>query len=66
MDSILYNEILDDYLLPFVREKYFNQEYYLHQDNDPKHCSILCRSFLEDNNIIWVTNIIKKIINNML
>lgn len=54
MDAKLYREILFDYLFPFIAEKYdFNIK--LHQDNDPKHTSKLCRAVLSDNDIIWVT-----------
>lgn len=54
MDAKLYREILFDYLFPFIAEKYdFNIK--LHQDNDPKHTSKLCRAFLSDNDILWVT-----------
>lgn len=31
--------------------------YFLHQDNDPKHNSLKCRSSLDDLNIRWVINI---------
>ncbi|CAF0852040.1 unnamed protein product [Brachionus calyciflorus] len=53
MDSKLYNEILSDFLLPFGAINY-DFDYFLHQDNDPKHKSSECRSFLEKNGINWI------------
>ena len=53
MDSELYREILGEYLMPFVALKY-GFDVRLHQDNDPKHRSELCTSFLEENDIEWV------------
>ncbi|CAF0894361.1 unnamed protein product [Brachionus calyciflorus] len=32
----------------------YDLEFKLHQDNDPKHNSFLCRSFLNLNNIDWI------------
>jgi hypothetical protein len=54
MDSFLYKEIIDDHLFPFVAEK-FNYKTILHQDNDSKHSSKLCRKSLRDLRIPWVT-----------
>ena len=54
MDSILYKEIIDDHLFPFVAEK-FNYKAPLHQDNDSKHSSKLCQKSLRDLRIPWVT-----------
>ncbi|CAF0953586.1 unnamed protein product [Brachionus calyciflorus] len=53
MDSELYREILADYLIPFGALK-FNSSFILHQDNDPKHNSKICRDFLKKNGINWV------------
>ncbi|CAF1076286.1 unnamed protein product [Brachionus calyciflorus] len=53
MDSFLYRDILSEFLIPFGAHKYL-MNFILHQDNDPKHASKLCTSFLEINNIRWV------------
>ena len=53
MDAEVYVEIMEDYIVPDMRRMYGNN-WYLHQDNDPKHQSNLTRSFLAYNNITWV------------
>ena len=58
MDSVLYKEVLVYYLFPFIAGKY-NFDCILHQDNDSKHHSVLCWSFLEENGINWVKILIK-------
>ena len=40
-------------MYPFVA-KSFNYNAKLHQDNDPKHSSVLCRTTLKEANIEWV------------
>jgi hypothetical protein len=55
MDALLYREIMADYLLPFMAQKY-NMDCYLHQDNDPKHTSKICKDFLRINGIKWITS----------
>ena len=55
-------------MFPFV-SKHFNDDVKLHQDNDPKHNSTLCRIALEELDIKWVFSISKPfryIINNKL
>ena len=53
LDSILYNDIMSNFLLPFMAIEYkFNCD--IHQDNDPKHSSNLCEKYLRDNDINWV------------
>ena len=59
MDAKLYREILGDYLFPFMAAK-FNFDCVLHQDNDPKHTSRLIRTFLDVNEINWVSFILFK------
>ncbi len=54
MDSILYNEILTDYFIPFASRAYGIKNFNLHQDNDPKHSSKICTNFLERNQIKWI------------
>jgi transposase len=53
MDALLYREIMADYLLPFMAQKY-NMDCYLHQDNDPKHTSKICKKFIIENGIKWI------------
>lgn len=53
MDSYLYNEIIQDFLHPFVMQKFYGR-INLHQDNDPKHCSRLCAETLQNLEINWV------------
>ena len=53
MDSKTYYEIINDYIFNFMAIN-FNFSGNLHQDNDSKHSSLLCRTALEDLNINWV------------
>ena len=53
MNKEMYCEILCDYLLPFAYSRYGNN-WFLHQDNDPKHTSAFCRFFIQSQNILWV------------
>ena len=53
MTAEIYVDILSHYFLQTARELY-DRNWYLHQDNDPKHTSGLSRSFLEYSNFIWV------------
>ena len=46
----VYLEILASHLLPFGLNR-FGTDWFLHQDNDPKHTSRLCAFFLEQNEI---------------
>ena len=50
MDSLLYREILAEYLIPFGTEKY-NFSYILHQDNDPKHSSNTCQTCVKQKSL---------------
>ena len=54
MDSNIYLEIMLDKLVPFIYGKYPDSFVILHQDNDPKHSSNICKKFLRDNDIKWV------------
>jgi hypothetical protein len=54
MNKEMYLEILCYHLLPYARGLYGNDGI-LHQDNDAKHTSIVCRSFLEREDVLWVT-----------
>ena len=54
MTADLYvSSILKDTLLPFICQKYPNQEHRFMQDNDPKHVSRLARVYMEENGINW-------------
>ena len=55
MDALLYRDILVFDFFPFMAAK-FNFDCILHQDNDGKHASNLCKAILKDNDINWVTN----------
>ena len=51
MDAVLFCNILETTLLPFVRDKLPDHRFM--QDNDPKHTSRKAKAFFEDNNINW-------------
>lgn len=42
MDQEIYRDIIYEYLFPFMAEKH-NYLAVLHQDNDPKHTSRMCK-----------------------
>ena len=52
IDRFGYKEIILRYLYPIILEKY-DGRCILHQDNDGKHSSYLCRAILERYNIMW-------------
>lgn len=52
MDRFLYCDILDNTLLPFLREKLPDGHRFM-QDNDPKHTSGYAQQFLIDNRVNW-------------
>ena len=52
MNQFNYLEILAKYFLPFAISR-FGDNFILHQDNDPKHTSHICRDFLENNSVLW-------------
>lgn len=52
MDSLVYQNILSRFLLPFVCEKY-PMGYRFMQDNDPKHTSRSTQEWLERNEVNW-------------
>ena len=54
MNQNVYLDILTSHLLPFANGQYEGGEWILHQDNDPKHKSALCRGFLERELVLWV------------
>ena len=58
MDSNVYKQIIERCIFPFSLE-HFNYDMKLHQDNDTKHNSKICKTALLDANIEWI-NFIKK------
>ena len=52
MNAPLFVQILDQTLLPFLREVYPDGHRFM-QDNDPKHTSKLAQRFLEEENVNW-------------
>ena len=53
MDSVLYTQILDKYLLPFIEKQFHGTEYRFMQDNDPKHTSRVAKGFYQAKGINW-------------
>ena len=51
MDAVLFCDILETTLVPFIREKL--PDHRLMQDNNPKHTSRLAKAFFEDKGINW-------------
>jgi hypothetical protein len=54
MNQNMYLDILTNHLLPFGNSQYEEGDWILHQDNDPKHASGLCRGFLQRERVLWV------------
>ena len=52
MDANLHCEILDAYLVPFIRNVYLKNDRFMH-DNDPKHTSRQAQKCFEDIGINW-------------
>ena len=53
MTSEVYLELLADHCVPFGLNR-FGNDWFLHQDNDPKHTSRICTDFLHLHRIKWV------------
>ena len=52
MDAIVFCEIIQKTLLPFIRDK-LPTSHRLLQDNDPKHTSKRAVNFFDDNGVNW-------------
>ena len=52
-DADFYTQILEDHLIPFIREKFSGSDHIFMQNNDPKHCSHLAQKFFGGNRINW-------------
>ena len=52
MTALLYIHILEQTLLPFLRDVYAEGHKFM-QDNDPKHTSRVAKEFFEHHNIHW-------------
>jgi len=52
MDSSFYQEILQDNLIPFIKENY-PDGHRLMQDNDPKHTSASTKEWMSKAGINW-------------
>ena len=55
MNGPLFVQILDQSLLPFLKERLPDQHRYM-QDNDPKHTSRCAQAFFSANNVNWWKN----------
>ena len=52
MDAPLYTQILEEYLVPFIKDVYPDGHKFM-QDNDPKHTSRHAQAFFAENSINW-------------
>ena len=52
MNAHLYVNILENTLIPFIKDTYPHKHRFM-QDNDPKHVSRLAQQYFLDNNINW-------------
>lgn len=50
INSSYYCKILEDNLLPYIKEK-FKRQYTFQQDNAPVHCSNMTKKFIKDHNV---------------
>ena len=53
MDADFYVDLVSHSFILRAEELYGN-DYFLHQDNDPKHTSGLVANFLQYNHVRWV------------
>lgn len=55
MNKEIYEDIIYRYLLPYAGANYSaDADVVVHQDNDSKHTSYLCKKALERINVKWV------------
>ena len=54
MDAILYVQILDQALIPFLEHVYPDGHRFM-QDNDPKHTSRVAKTYFREKSINWWT-----------
>ena len=52
MNALLYIDILDQTLLPYIQEVYPEKHRFM-QDNDPKHTSRAAAAFMEEHGVTW-------------
>ena len=53
MNADFYVTVLEEGLLPFLRQKFRDHEHRFMQDNDPKHVSRRAKAFFEENGVNW-------------
>ena len=53
MNADFYVTVLEEGLLPFLRQKFQGREHRFMQDNDPKHVSRRAQAFFEENGVNW-------------
>ena len=53
MDGKLYVEILENFLVPFIKESFHRTEYWFMQDNDPKYMSHVAKALYAEEGINW-------------
>ena len=56
LNKELYKVIIEEYLFPYTVDN-FDDNHFIHQDNDPKHSSKLCKTCFEDLNLNWVNTL---------
>ncbi len=54
MNKNMYLEILANFLVPYCAEHFNLTDAILHQDNDPKHTSVICKQTLNNIGIKWI------------
>lgn len=54
MNAQIYEEIIATFLIPYMAEHFNIRNGILHQDNDPKHTSLVCTEALTRAGIKWI------------